>query len=162
MKRGWNLAMLCSSLDNWKSKRAFGGSILVLIRVFEVDGDFFCKMPPGRWKQVDHGFRSRKVHQFEELISPAYREIKRHLNPAYTCALSSVHQSWRDLKLIATRLGMRDAPDLTWALKLNTNPNTKAPLVLNFMDQCSPKALVLFRNASQNHITRDSTKKRPT
>ena len=40
-----------------------------------------------------------------------------------------------------------------------SNPNPKVFQVLNFMDQCSPKALKAFRNAFQNIITRDSAKK---
>jgi hypothetical protein len=77
----------------------------------------FRKMPQGRWNHVENGFRSRMSFQFEELISPAQREIKRHLNPACRCALSSFHQGWSDLKLAEPSLEMRGPPEFAWALK---------------------------------------------
>jgi hypothetical protein len=48
----------------------------------------------------------------EELISPAYRVIKRHLNPAYQCAIISFPPVRSDLKLMESTLEMRDAPDI--------------------------------------------------
>ena len=48
----------------------------------------------------------------EELISPAYRVIKRHLDPACQCATISFPRVRSDLKLMESTSEMRDAPDL--------------------------------------------------
>ena len=119
----------------------------------------FRKMLPDRWKQVDHGSRRRMSLQFEELINPAQREIKRHLNPACRCALSSFYQGWSDLKLKESSLGKRCPPEFTWALKtgvLNCSSwrfKPQYPEGLYFMDNKFSQPQLVFRSIYHFSIT---------
>jgi hypothetical protein len=120
----------------------------------------FRKMLPDRWKQVDHGSRSRMSFQFEELISPAQREIKEHLNHACRRAFSSFHQGWSDLKLVESSLGKRDAPNIAWALKTRdfkcqtSSFALRVPEGLNSTANLMPWPDDFFRGRFENLITR--------
>ena len=75
------------------------GSLFSMSRLMQklsfisVHWNFSEKMPPGRWKQVDHGFRSRTVHQFEELISPAQKTLKPCLPMCFKLISSRLERS---------------------------------------------------------------------